>query len=90
MESDSFILLPDQTYKNMSLDTFKVASNHDYNMECSDSDSNDDTDMSAEEYLKEMETILRKIRRTKRTKYAGTFIFLKINTASVLYMDNSF
>ena len=36
------------------------------------SDSNDDSDLSAEEYLKEMETILRKIRK-KRTKIAGTY-----------------
>jgi hypothetical protein len=81
MNSDSFILLPDQTYTDMAQDIFK-----DDNAEYSDSNSNDDSEMSAEEYLKEMETILRKIRRRKRTKYAGTYIFLKIITASVLYI----
>jgi hypothetical protein len=70
MAGDSFILLPDQTYTDMAQDIFK-----DDNVEYSDSDSNDDSDMSAEEYLKEMETILRKIRRRKRTKFAGTYIF---------------
>jgi hypothetical protein len=67
MESDKFVLLPDQTYKNIAYDMVKNDAT-----EYSDSDSNDDSDLSAEEYLKEMESILRKIRK-KRTKISGTF-----------------
>ena len=67
MESDNFVLLPDQTYKNIAYDMVKNDAT-----EYSDSDSNDDSDLSAEEYLKEMETILRKIRK-KRTKISGTY-----------------
>ena len=77
MESDNFVLLPDQTYKNIAYDMVKNDAT-----EYSDSDSNDDSDLSAEEYLKEMETILRKIRK-KRTKITGTFssfYFREINT----------
>ena len=75
MESDNFVLLPDQTYKNIAYDMVKNDTT-----EYSDSDSNDDSDLSAEEYLKEMETILRKIRK-KRTKIAGTYFsfFFKEN-----------
>ena len=53
--SDTFILMPDQTYNNISLE--KSGEN-------SESES-DDSDGSATEYLKEMETILRKIRRKR-------------------------
>ena len=68
MASDDFILLPDQTYRQIAYDT----SSHDYNNKCeyTDSDSDDVDDMSAEEYLKEMEMILRKIRR-KGSKIKG-------------------
>ena len=68
MESDNFVLLPDQTYKNIAYDMVKNDAT-----EYSDSDSNDDSDLSAEEYLKEMEKILRKIRK-KRTRLQGTYI----------------
>ena len=67
MESDNYVLLPDQTYKNIAYDMVKNDTT-----EYSDSDSNDDSDLSAEEYLKEMETILRKIRK-KRTRLTGTY-----------------
>ena len=67
MESDNFVLLPDQTYKNIAYDMVKNDAT-----EYSDSGSNDDSDLSAEEYLKEMETILRKIRK-KRTRFTGTY-----------------
>ena len=71
MASDDFILLPDQTYRHVAYDT----SNHDYNKcEYTDSDSDDEDDMSAEEYLKEMEMILRKI-RIKRSKIKGRYVF---------------
>ena len=67
MVSDKFVLLPDQTYKNIAYDMVKNDATED-----SDSDSNDDSDLSAEEYLKEMETILRKIRK-KRKRLAGIY-----------------
>ena len=71
MSSDDFILLPDQTYRHVAYAT----SSHDYNKyEYTDSDSDDVDDMSAEEYLKEMEMILRKIRR-KGSKIKGRYIF---------------
>ena len=60
VDIESFILLPDQMYKDVSHNTFKDSDKHN---DDSDSDSNDDSDMSAEEYLKEMEKILRKIRK---------------------------
>ena len=66
MESDAFIILPDQTYKNIA----HTIVNND-TAEYRDSDSDDDSDISAEEYLKEMETILRNIRRRKRTTFVG-------------------
>ena len=68
MESDNYVLLADQTYKNIAYDMVKNDAT-----EYSDSDSNDDSDLSAEEYLKEMETILRKIRK-KRTKISGAYL----------------
>ena len=69
VERDNFVLLPDQTYKNIAYGMVKNDAT-----EYSDSDSNDDSDLSAEEYLKEMEKILRKIRK-KRTRLQGTYIF---------------
>ena len=80
MASESCILLPDQTYKDVSHNTFKDGAKLNENTE--DSDSNDDSDMSAEEYLKEMEKILRKIKKGggKRSKMgilAGIRIFNK-------------
>ena len=60
MESDAFIILPDQTYKNIA---HTIVNN--------DTAEYRDSDISAEEYLKEMETILRNIRRRKRTKFLG-------------------
>ena len=66
MESDAFIILPDQTYKNIA----HAVVNND-TVKYRDSDSDDDSDISAEEYLKEMETILRNIRRRKITKCLG-------------------
>ena len=61
MDRDIFVLLPDQTYQSIAHDRLE-----DQDDDCSDSDSNNDS----EEYLKEMEMILRKIRR-KRKKIAG-------------------
>ena len=88
MESDAFVILPDQTYKNIAHAIVKNDS-----AEYRDSDSDDDSDISAEEYLKEMETILRNIRRRKRTKFLGIagiyiyiiFIFhaLKLNSKEI-------
>ena len=66
MESDAFVILPDQTYKNIAHAIVKNDS-----AGYRDSDSDDDSDISEEEYLKEMETILRNIRRRKRIKFVG-------------------
>ena len=62
MAGDNFILLPDQMYHNVSINTFVDDVKHCDVTEYSDTDSNDNSDFSAEEYLKEMEKILRKIR----------------------------
>ena len=59
MDSDTFVLLPDQTYNSVGNDILE-----------DESDSDDDS----EEYLKEMETILRKIRR-KRTRITGAVVY---------------
>ena len=67
IESDAFVILPDQTYKNIA---HAIVKNDSAEYRDSDSDD-DDSDISAEEYLKEMETILRNIRRRKRTKFVG-------------------
>ena len=72
MESDNFVLLPDQTYKNIAYDMVKNDAT-----EYIDSASNDDSDLSAEEYLKEMETILRKI--GKKRKYISV-LFQRSNS----------
>ena len=52
---DNFVLLPDQTYHDVDHDGME---NHDDN---EDTDSDNDS----QEYIKEMELILRKIRRKK-------------------------
>ena len=49
MESNNYVLLPDQTYKNIAYDMVKNETSA-----SSDSDSNGESDFSAEEYLKEM------------------------------------
>ena len=82
MDSEYFILLPDQMYKDVSQNTFKDGAKLNENAKDSDSDSNDDSDMSAEEYHKEMEKILRKIKkgggmRSKMGILAGIRIFNK-------------
>ena len=58
MDSDTFVLLPDQTYDSVGNDILEDES---------------DSDEDSEEYLKEMETILKKIRR-KRTKITGAVV----------------
>ena len=64
MDSDNFVLLPDQTYHHI-----------DYHQDDEEySDSEDDS----EEYLKEMEIILRKIRR-KKYKHTGNKLKLGLD-----------
>ena len=63
---DNFILLPDQTYHDID-----YQDDH----EDSDSDSNDDS----EEYLREMEIILRKLRR-KKSKNQGKYDNYRYNS----------
>ena len=66
MAGDSFILLPDEMYNKTNLYTDNAK--HREVIENSDSDSSEDIEVSADEYLKEMEKILRKIRKSGDTR----------------------
>ena len=57
---DNFVLLPDQTYHDIDQE----------GMEDQDDAEDSDSDNDSEEYIKEMELILRKIRR-KRYRNTG-------------------
>ena len=55
--SDNFVLLPDQMYEN------SIGSDN-----LNDINDNDNEDLSAEQYLREMEKILRKIKKREFRK----------------------
>ena len=59
-DEDSYVLLPDQMYG-------AVVNNNDSDNDV-DNDCHDDDDLSSDQYLREMEVILRKIRRREVRK----------------------